>query len=72
MAARLLAEELEVLEVIRAAGSGEMMATKVAEHFRGKKTHIRVFNLLDSLYQKGWLVTRWPYWYMLHDKTPTD
>jgi len=69
MATRPTSEELEVLEVIRATEDGELSSKKVVEHFRGQKTSTRVINILDALWQKHWLVKRYPDVYMLYEKT---
>lgn len=65
MATKPTTEELEVLQVIAATEAGEMNSFKVAEHFRGKLTATRVFNLIDSLWMKGHLWKRWPNIFMI-------
>lgn len=72
MASRPTTEELEVFEFVRTAEAGEMTVTKIAEHFRGKKTSTRVINLLDALYQKGWLFKRWPNWFIVNVKAVAE
>lgn len=65
MAIKLSTDEREVLECIRTLSAengnkGEVSEWDVVGHFRGQKTSIRVLNLMDSVWQKGHTLKKYP------------